>query len=118
MNLKSLILPLALLLPMAVNAQSITPAQIEQFKSLPQAQQEALARQYGIDLDNFSISGPQDQRPRRVDVVSPLRDTGEQGDGGAARGEQGQGLGLAGRAAEGRTGGRPPLRRTDGQGRL
>ena len=91
MNLKSLILPLALLLPMAVNAQSITPAQIEQFKSLPQAQQEALARQYGIDLDNFSISGPQDQRPRRVDVVSPLRDTGEQGDGGAARGEQGQG---------------------------
>lgn len=91
MNLKSLILPLALLLPMAVNAQSITPAQIEQFKSLPQAQQEALARQYGIDLDNFSISGPQDQRPRRVEVVSPLRDTGEQGDGGAARGEQGQG---------------------------
>ncbi|WP_375191691.1 SLBB domain-containing protein [Marinobacter sp.] len=91
MNLKSLILPLALLLPMAVNAQSITPAQIEQFKSLPQAQQEALARQYGIDLNNFSISGPQDQRPRRVDVVSPLRDTGGQGDGGVARGEQGQG---------------------------
>lgn len=91
MNLKSLILPLALLLPMAVNAQSITPAQIEQFKSLPQAQQEALARQYGIDLDNFSISGPQDQRPRRVDVVTPLRDTGGQGDGGVARGEQGQG---------------------------
>ncbi len=91
MNLKPTVLLLALLLPVSATAQSITPAQIEQFKSLPQAQQEALARQYGIDLDNFSISGPEDQRPRRVDVVSPLRDTGRQGDGGVARGEQGQG---------------------------
>lgn len=96
MNLKPAVLLLALLLPVSANAQSITPAQIEQFKSLPQAQQEALARQYGIDLNNFSISGPEDQRPRRVDVVSPLRDTGGQGDGGGARGEQDQGPASAG----------------------
>jgi protein involved in polysaccharide export with SLBB domain len=31
-------------------AQTPTPAMIEQFKSLPRAQQEALAQQYGIDL--------------------------------------------------------------------
>ncbi|RTE86054.1 MULTISPECIES: SLBB domain-containing protein [Gammaproteobacteria] len=31
-------------------AQQITQAQIEQFRQLPRAQQEALARQYGIDL--------------------------------------------------------------------
>ncbi len=30
-----------------------SPAQIEQFKKLPRAQQEALARQYGVDLDTI-----------------------------------------------------------------
>ena len=35
-----------------VNAysQNITPAQIETFKKLPRAQQEMLAKQYGVDL--------------------------------------------------------------------
>ena len=72
MNLKSLLLPLALLLPMAVTAQSITPAQIEQFKSLPKAQQEALASQYGVDLDSLQSSGQQNQRPQDVQVVEPV----------------------------------------------
>jgi len=71
-NLKSLLLPLALLLPMAVTAQSITPAQIEQFKSLPKAQQEALASQYGVDLDSLQSSGQQNQRPQDVQVVEPV----------------------------------------------
>ncbi|MDB2409804.1 SLBB domain-containing protein [Pseudomonadales bacterium] len=35
-------------------AQTPTAAQIEQFKSLPAAQQQALARQYGVDLDALS----------------------------------------------------------------
>ena len=53
-NLKNLLLTLALLLPIAAQAQSISPAQIERFKSLPKAQQEALASQYGVDLDSIS----------------------------------------------------------------
>jgi len=57
---------------MAVTAQSITPAQIEQFKSLPKAQQEALASQYGVDLDSLQSSGQQNQRPQDVQVVEPV----------------------------------------------
>jgi polysaccharide export outer membrane protein len=34
----------------SANAQAISQAQIEQFKKLPRAQQEMLARQYGFDL--------------------------------------------------------------------
>lgn len=84
MSLKSLFLPLALLLPITANAQSITLAQIEQFKSLPQAQQEALARQYGIDLDNLGTVDLQNQRPQQVEVIRPPDGNGGQGDGTAA----------------------------------
>lgn len=38
---------------LATNAQTPTPAQIEQFKRLPPSQQQALARQMGIDLDSL-----------------------------------------------------------------
>lgn len=69
MKLKNLLLPLALLLPMAAAAQSISPSQIEQFKNLPRAQQEALARQYGIDLDNIQGRRQSQQRPENVEVV-------------------------------------------------
>lgn len=72
MKLKNLLLPLALLVPMAA-AQSISPSQIEQFKNLPRAQQEALARQYGIDLDNIQGRSQSRQRPENVDVVEPER---------------------------------------------
>ncbi|WP_144822383.1 SLBB domain-containing protein [Marinobacter piscensis] len=57
MNFKKLLLSMALLLPIAAQAQSISPAQIERFKSLPKAQQEALAKQYGVDLDSIGGSG-------------------------------------------------------------
>ncbi|EGN74601.1 periplasmic protein involved in polysaccharide export [Idiomarina sp. A28L] len=54
------------------SAQQLTPAQIEQFKQLPRAQQEALARQYGIDLSMLERQGssrgaqedPETLRPR------------------------------------------------------
>lgn len=72
MNLKNLLLPLALLLPMAATAQSITPAQIEQFKQLPKAQQEALARQYGVDLNNLQAGSARTERPQPVEVVEPI----------------------------------------------
>ncbi len=38
---------------------AITPAQIEKFKQLPRAQQEALASQYGIDLNALQNSSSQ-----------------------------------------------------------
>ncbi len=36
-----------------LSAQAISPEMLQQFKSMPRAQQEALARQYGIDLDQM-----------------------------------------------------------------
>ncbi len=57
MNPKSLLFTLLLAVPLSVSAQSPTSTQIEQFKSLPKAQQEALARQYGVDLDSINGSG-------------------------------------------------------------
>ena len=50
----------ALLLSSAASvAQMPNTAQIEQFKNLPAAQQQALARQYGIDLGSTAVSLPQ-----------------------------------------------------------
>src|SRR5690554_4144359 len=73
-NLKNLLLSLTFLLPIAAQAQSITPAQIEQFKSLPKAQQEALASQYGVDLSALGGVGQStNQRPQPVQVIEPIR---------------------------------------------
>lgn len=73
MNVKKLLLPLALLLPLTATAQSISPAQIEQFKQLPRAQQEALAERYGVDLDSLgSASQGANQRPQQVNVIEPI----------------------------------------------
>lgn len=73
MNLtKRLLMSLALVLPVTTAAQSISQSQIEQFKSMPRAQQEALAGQYGVDLDSISGSGQQNQRPQNVSVVEPV----------------------------------------------
>ena len=77
MKLKNLLLPLALLLPMAASAQSISPSQIEQFKNLPRAQQESLARQYGINLDDIQGSSQSQRRPENVDVVEPEQRNGD-----------------------------------------
>lgn len=72
MNLKKRLLIFALLLPMVAAAQSITPAQIQQFKSMPKAQQEALARQYGVDLDALTGGNSAADRPQPVQVVEPV----------------------------------------------
>ncbi|WP_339799012.1 SLBB domain-containing protein [uncultured Marinobacter sp.] len=76
MNLKQkLLITLAALMPLAVTAQSISQAQMEQFQSLPRAQQEALARQYGVDLDNLpgaAAGTSRQQRPQNVNVVEPV----------------------------------------------
>ncbi|HIP00389.1 MAG TPA: sugar transporter, partial [Marinobacter salarius] len=74
MNLtKRLLLSLAFVLPVTTAAQSISQSQIEQFKSMPRAQQEALARQYGVDLDSIASSASQqNERPQNVNVVEPV----------------------------------------------
>jgi protein involved in polysaccharide export with SLBB domain len=70
---KRLLLSLAFVLPVTTAAQSISQSQIEQFKSMPRAQQEALARQYGVDLDSIASSASQqNERPQNVNVVEPV----------------------------------------------
>jgi protein involved in polysaccharide export with SLBB domain len=71
-TLKHLLLPLALLLPVVASAQSISQAQIEQFRQLPEAQQKALARQYGIDLSSLKSDNSVGKRPETVNVVDPV----------------------------------------------
>ncbi|RMJ03943.1 Polysialic acid transport protein KpsD precursor [Marinobacter litoralis] len=78
MNLKHRLLAILLLLPMMASAQSISSAQIAQFKSLPKAQQEALASQYGVDLDALMGSGHASSRPQPVQVVEPISQKSEQ----------------------------------------
>ena len=43
----------AIFMSVGLSAQSISPQMMEQAKNLPRAQQEALARQYGVDLDQI-----------------------------------------------------------------
>ncbi len=52
---------------------SVTPAQIEQFKKLPRAQQEMLARQYGFDLNMLSggNNATQQSATKQVDSIVP-----------------------------------------------
>lgn len=87
MKLKNLLLPLAILLPAVTSAQAISQSQIEQFQSLPRAQQEALASQYGVDLEDFQSSGQRNQRPRDVQVVEPAERISDE-ERGQARGEK------------------------------
>lgn len=76
MCFKRFLLQLIVLLPLAAHGQAISPAQIDQFKQLPRAQQEALARQYGVNLDD--LTGSQgNQRPQNVQVVEPIDNTDE-----------------------------------------
>lgn len=57
-----------------VAAQAVTPspAMIEQFKKLPRAQQEQLARQYGVDLNQFSaVSQTAESQREQVEPLTP-----------------------------------------------
>ena len=51
-------------------AQMPNAAQIEQFKNLPTAQQQALAKQYGIDLGSMAVSLPQPNLQQPVTAVN------------------------------------------------
>ena len=65
------------LLSVGVSAQAISPQMIQQLQSMPRAQQEAMAKQYGIDLDqvlgrkgvkgtNTGIAAPGEQLEQRT----------------------------------------------------
>mgnify|MGYP003131723978 CR=1 FL=1 len=70
---KQLLMFVALIVPVTAAGQSISQSQIEQFKNMPRAQQEALASQYGVDLDTVTGStGTQSRRPQNVNVVEPV----------------------------------------------
>jgi len=62
------------MLPLVAHAQTITKEQLELFQSLPRAQQEALARQYGVDLSSLEAvaSGTTRERPTQPQVVVPI----------------------------------------------
>ena len=60
------------MMPLCVSAQSISPAQIQQFKSLPQAQQEALARQYGIDLSTIGRTSSPGSNGEQIRNPAPV----------------------------------------------
>ncbi len=76
MRFKRFLFLLIVLLPLAVHGQSISQSQIESFKQLPRAQQEALARQYGVNLEDL-MGRQSEQRPQKVQVVKPLNGNSE-----------------------------------------
>ncbi|QIA64433.1 sugar transporter [Vibrio astriarenae] len=49
-----------------------TPAQIEQFKKLPKAQQEQLARQYGVDVSMITGAG-RSSASSQTEIAAPTR---------------------------------------------
>ena len=51
------LLVVAALFSVGVSAQTISPQMMAQFQSMPRAQQEALATQYGVDLDQIMGGG-------------------------------------------------------------
>ncbi len=74
--LKGLLLT-AIFVSVGVSAQTISPQMIQQLQSMPPAQQEAMAKQYGIDLDqvlgrkgvkgtNTGIAAPGEQLEQRT----------------------------------------------------
>ncbi|AXT32755.1 polysaccharide biosynthesis protein [Pseudoalteromonas tunicata] len=52
------------------SAATPTPQQLEQFKKLPKAQQEALAKQYGIDLSTLNKKTKKGSDASNVDEIS------------------------------------------------
>ena len=57
------------LLSVGVSAQTISPQMIQQLQSMPPAQQEAMAKQYGIDLDQ--VLGGAGAKGAATDLAMP-----------------------------------------------
>lgn len=67
---KALVVTMALTSLSAFSAQ-ISQAQIEQFQKLPKAQQQALAKQYGVDLNSITGSSASQQQSVLPTPVQP-----------------------------------------------
>lgn len=63
----------SLMMIMATHAMAFTPsaAQINQFKNLPKAQQEALAQQYGVDLGSIGAGAASTATETPAQVIAP-----------------------------------------------
>lgn len=71
MLFKRLFITFLLLTSASVLAFTPTAAQIEQFKKLPKAQQEALARQYGVDLSTITGKTTDEESANFESTVQP-----------------------------------------------
>lgn len=91
MNLRKYLLLLVLMLPLMAHAQTVTTEQLELFQSLPRAQQEALARQYGVDLSSLEAvtSGSARERPTQPQVVVPISQSRDEAQQDIANNSQG-----------------------------
>lgn len=54
--------------PLSTLAQTITPAMMDQFRQLPKAQQEQLAKQYGINLNDLGLDSTQQSDTSAIDT--------------------------------------------------
>lgn len=71
MLFKRLFITFLLLTSASVLAFTPTAAQIEQFKKLPKAQQEALARQYGVDLSTITGKKVSTEQVEQESTIQP-----------------------------------------------
>ncbi|NIZ07477.1 SLBB domain-containing protein [Pseudoalteromonas sp. HF66] len=71
MLFKRLFITFLLLTSASVLAFTPTAAQIEQFKKLPRAQQEALAKQYGVDLSTITGKKSSSESAEQEPTVQP-----------------------------------------------
>tara|TARA_B100000315_G_scaffold256772_1_gene303569 strand:- start:14272 stop:16941 length:2670 start_codon:yes stop_codon:yes gene_type:complete len=74
MLFKRLFLTFLFLTTSSVLAFTPTAAQIEQFKKLPKAQQEALARQYGVDLSTITGKSSDEEPIETESTIQPRLD--------------------------------------------
>jgi polysaccharide biosynthesis/export protein len=75
MNLNKVIISSLAFTLLSLQALAFTPsaAQIEQFKKLPRAQQEALAKQYGVDLSSITGASSGATPVDNPEVVKPIK---------------------------------------------
>ena len=80
---------LLLVLPATGAAQNISQSDIDRFMSLPQSQQERLAKQYGVDVDELKAqrSGGSGQSMEQPDapVVQPVNSDNDGSDDGSSK---------------------------------
>jgi hypothetical protein len=60
-----------MLLSMSVTAATPTKQQMEQFKNLPKAQQQAIAKQMGVDISAFTNKGSSSEQIELEPTIFP-----------------------------------------------